>query len=254
MARPGIMIYFDMLGPIRVLPDEDKGRLLIAMLEYGQSGIAPQFDGMLALSWEFIKPKLDRDGETYENSKIQRKYAAFCKRRTALNLPKVLFEEWISLSDNERERMVTGDNEPLRAVNFVASRYPTTTASTSTTAAAAATTPTTTTEQMEGLFNQLWMKYPENHRGSIQDAMNAYFLKVISPEDANTAEENLKLWMRSEQWTKCGGQFIPHMCNWIDRDYWKKAPKPKSSCTWGASGELGDAELEAISQVMGEVE
>lgn len=152
MARPGIMIYFDMLGPIRVLPDEDKGRLLIAMLEYGQSGIVPQFDGMLALSWEFIKPKLDRDGETYENSKIQRKYAAFCKRRTALNLPKVPFEEWINLSDNERERMVTGDNEPLRAVNFVASRYPTTTASTSTTAytsttaAAAATTPTTEME------------------------------------------------------------------------------------------------------------
>ena len=39
MARPGIMVYFDMLGPIKVLPDADKGRLFVAMLEYGQSGI-----------------------------------------------------------------------------------------------------------------------------------------------------------------------------------------------------------------------
>ena len=93
MARPGIMLYFDILEPIKVLPDADKGRLLVAMLEYGQSGIVPEFEGMLALAWGFVKPKLDRDGETYENAKVQRKYAAFCKKRTAMNLPKVPFEE-----------------------------------------------------------------------------------------------------------------------------------------------------------------
>ena len=151
MARPGIMLYFDILEPIKVLPDADKGRLLVAMLEYGQSGIVPEFDGLLALAWGFIKPKLDRDGETYENAKVQRKYAAFCKRRTTLNLPKVPFEEWLNMTDDERERMLTTDNEPLRPVDFVGSRYPSTTAPTSTptssatsaTAAAAATTSTT---------------------------------------------------------------------------------------------------------------
>ena len=146
MARPGIMLYFDILEPIRVLPDADKGRLLVAMLEYGQSGTVPEFDGILALAWGFVKPKLDRDGETYECAKVQRKYAAFCKRRTAINLPKVPFEEWLNMTVDERERMVTNDNEPLRAVNSVAFRYPTTTATTSTktstitTAAAAVTT------------------------------------------------------------------------------------------------------------------
>lgn len=132
MARPGIMLYFDILEPIRVLPDADKGRLLVAMLEYGQSGIVPQFDGMLALAWGFVKPKLDRDGETYENAKVQRKYAAFCKRRTALKLPKVPFEEWLDMTEDERERMVTTENEPLRADDFVGSRYPSTTTPSST--------------------------------------------------------------------------------------------------------------------------
>ena len=154
MARPGIMLYFDILEPIKVLPDADKGRLLVAMLEYGQSGIVPEFEGMLALAWGFVKPKLDRDGETYENAKVQRKYAAFCKQRTTLNLPKVPFEEWLDMSEDERKRMLTTDNEPLRAVDFGGPRYPSATASsptptsssTSITSAAAATTSTTEPE------------------------------------------------------------------------------------------------------------
>ena len=132
MARPGIMLYFDILEPIKVLPDADKGRLLVAMLEYGQSGTLPDFDGLLALAWGFVKPKLDRDGETYENAKVQRRYAAFCKRRTAMGLPKVPFEDWLNMTDDERERMITSDNEPLRTGNFVVSRYPSTTVPSST--------------------------------------------------------------------------------------------------------------------------
>ena len=150
MARPGIMLYFDILEPIKVLPDADKGRLLVAILEYGQSGILPVFDGMLALAWGFIQPKLDRDEESYENAKVQRKYAAFCKRRTSLNLPKIPFEEWLSMDIDERQRMATEGNEPLRAVNSVNGRYPTTTAtvtpSTSTTSTPSATAAAAVTE------------------------------------------------------------------------------------------------------------
>lgn len=154
MARPGIMLYFDILEPIKVLPDADKGRLLVAMLEYGQSGIVPVFDGMLALAWGFVKPKIDKDEEAYEDSVIQRQYAAFCKKRRKLNLPKIPFEEWLEMSEHERERRSTNDIEVQRPVDFVASRYPTTSTtttpstntSTPTTTAAAATTSTTDPE------------------------------------------------------------------------------------------------------------
>lgn len=147
MARPGIMLYFDILEPIRVLPDADKGRLLVAILEYGKDGIVPQFDGMLAMAWGFIQPKLDRDGESYENTKVQRKYAAFCKKRSNLNLPKIPFEEWLEMDDDERVRLVTGVNEQQRAVVPVDSRYPTTTGTptvTGTTTVTPSTTPITT--------------------------------------------------------------------------------------------------------------
>lgn len=107
MARPGIMLYFDILDPLKVLSREDRGDLFIAILEYGQFGIIPEFDGMLAMAWGFIKPKLDRDGVAYENTTAQRKYAAFCKKLKARGIEKIEFEEWMSLSDNDRERLLT---------------------------------------------------------------------------------------------------------------------------------------------------
>ncbi len=148
MARPGIMVYFDMLGPIRVLSDEDKGRLFLAMLEYGQDGTVPQFDGMLEMAWAFVKPKIDKDEESYEDSVLQRKYAAFCKKLLRMNLPKISFDEWLNMPDDEQQRLV----------GSVASRYPTTatattTATNTTTAtatAAAVTTNTTTNENGDG--------------------------------------------------------------------------------------------------------
>ena len=144
MARPGIMIYFDMLGPIRVLSDEDKGRLFLAMLEYGQDGKIPKFDGMLEMAWAFVKPKIDKDEASYEDSVLQRRYAAFCKKLLRMNLPKIAFDEWLGMSDDEQQRLV----DP------VASRYPTTatatttntTTTTATATAAAAATNTTTDE------------------------------------------------------------------------------------------------------------
>lgn len=144
MARPGIMLYFDMLGPIRVLPDEDKGRLLVAMLEYGKDGVVPEFDGMLALAWEFVKPKIDKDEDNYENSRNQKAFAAFCRKRYRLKLPKISFEEWLDMDDEERQRSITADNETQRSITADASRYPTTVTSTPTSSTAPTTAPTPT--------------------------------------------------------------------------------------------------------------
>lgn len=140
MARPGIMLYFDMLEPVRVLPDAEKGRLLVAMLEYGQFGKVPEFQGMLALAWAFVKPKLDRDGQTYENAKLQRKYAAFCKNRAANDLPKIPFEDWLDMSDAARKGSMQPASDTQRPVDPAAFRYPTATASASTATSTSAST------------------------------------------------------------------------------------------------------------------
>ena len=48
---PGIMIYLDSLAPLRLLSREEQGDVLMAILEYGNDGTRPQFEGMLAMAW-----------------------------------------------------------------------------------------------------------------------------------------------------------------------------------------------------------
>lgn len=114
MARPGIMIYFDILEPVRMLSDADKGRLLVAMLEYGRDGTVPELDGALGIVWSFIHPMIDKDGQRYDDMKLQREYAAFCKKRKRIWMPKILFDDWVCMTEDERQR----------AVDPVASRNP----------------------------------------------------------------------------------------------------------------------------------
>lgn len=138
MARPGIMIYFDMLGPIRVLPDADKGRLLVAMLEYGQEGKLPRFDGMLALAWEFVKPKIDKDSEEYNKTVLKRQYATFCRDRKRKGEPEISFEEWLMTIDDQSNQVIPSDTKWYPTTTTT----PATNTSTTTATAAAATTNT----------------------------------------------------------------------------------------------------------------
>ena len=106
MARPGIMLYFDILEPVRMLSDADKGRLLVAMLEYGRDGVVPTLEGPLGIVWSFVHPMIDKDGQRYDDMKLQREYAAFCKKRKRIWMPKILFDDWVVMTDDERQRAV----------------------------------------------------------------------------------------------------------------------------------------------------
>jgi hypothetical protein len=143
MARPGIMLYFDILEPIRVLPDEDKGRLLVAMLEYGKEGIVPKFEGMLALAWGFVKPKIDKDEEEYNLSVMRRQYATVCRERKKKGEPEITFDEWLKTmqhGEHQRSSMMTNDNQWYPTTTTSTTTNTTTSTTTATAAAATATT------------------------------------------------------------------------------------------------------------------
>lgn len=139
MARPGIMLYFDILEPIRVLSDEEKGQLLVAMLEYGKEGVIPEFSGMLALAWGFVKPKIDKDEAEYNLSVQRRQYATFCRERKKKGEPEITFDDWLKSAcggDNQRLSMMTNDDQWYPTTTTT----PTTNTTTSTTTAAATNT------------------------------------------------------------------------------------------------------------------
>lgn len=75
--QPGCMLYFDLRPSLKRLSLEEKGRLFEAILDFGEYGVIPELDGVLAVAWDFIQPRLEKDRE---------RYAEICeKRRDAVN-------------------------------------------------------------------------------------------------------------------------------------------------------------------------
>ena len=74
-TQPGIMLYFDVRPCLARLTMEEQGRLFNAMLNYGEFGTEPDFEYMLGIAWDFIKPRLDRDRERYEDICEKRRQA-----------------------------------------------------------------------------------------------------------------------------------------------------------------------------------
>lgn len=98
-------------------------------------------------------------------------------------------------------------------------------------------------------FGMIWSEYPEIRKGNQDEAKEAYLAYVIDDNSGAVAFENLQLWKCSEQWTKDDGKYVPNLVNWIVRGTWSVRPT-KMAVPTGASGQLGEAELEAIRRVL----
>ena len=125
--RPGIMIYFDMVEPLKRLDHTGKGKLFEAMLNYGQYGEVPDFggDGMLLMAWEFILPKLNADEKSYRKKVIKNTYSSYCNKAKKSAIAPMDFDEWCAkegIDTTEWCRMTSTDIE----------RYPNTTPNTET--------------------------------------------------------------------------------------------------------------------------
>lgn len=140
MAKPGVMFYFDIRPCLKRLSLEEKGLLFESVLDYAEHGIEPDLEGVAGVAWDFIKPGIDRDSDRYEGQILQKRYAAYTREAKKTGLIPVNFEEWKSLSDDEKHRLISDDT----------GRYPTTTS----------TSTSTTTSTVESMAD----KPPARHR------------------------------------------------------------------------------------------
>lgn len=103
---------------------------------------------------------------------------------------------------------------------------------------------------LKGNFELFWEAYP---RKEGKQKAEAAFGKVTEPVE--TLLEAIEAQKKSAQWTKDGGQFIPHAATWLNGKRWLDQMTPaanvKKGVPMGASGTLGDAEMAAIRQLMG---
>lgn len=118
MAKPGVMFYFDVRPCIKRLDANEKGRLFEAILDYGEFGIMPEFDGALGVAWDFIQPKLDRDTGRYEKQVEQRQYAVYVRETKKKEQQPLSFEDWKTVFDIKSNRVVSVDNERCPTSNL----------------------------------------------------------------------------------------------------------------------------------------
>ncbi len=94
-------------------------------------------------------------------------------------------------------------------------------------------------------FELFWKAYPR--KVEKQKALKA-FQKVKVPVEIllNAITEQ----KQSAQWKKNDGEFIPYPTNWLNEGRWEDELAKSSEIPKGASGTLGEAEREAIKQLL----
>lgn len=70
-GKPGVMIYFETGRAIKGLDYALKGRLFEAILDYAETGVVPELDGILSAVWPFVSASIDRDTARYEGIREQ---------------------------------------------------------------------------------------------------------------------------------------------------------------------------------------
>ena len=77
--KPGVMVYFDLRGMLKLLPDAEKGKLFEAILEYGETGHVGELTDTLKIVWPLIQKRLDVDSLQYDKKVVKKKYAAYTR-------------------------------------------------------------------------------------------------------------------------------------------------------------------------------
>lgn len=71
-ATKGFIFFYDYRKHLAILTDEERGKLLMALLEYGENGTMPNLEGAALMAFSFITLQMDKDAE---------KYAETCRKR-----------------------------------------------------------------------------------------------------------------------------------------------------------------------------
>lgn len=67
IKRSGILMYFDMKPVLERLSDHEARELLLAILDYGENGVEPEFrSATLACFWPLLASRMDADMERYQ--------------------------------------------------------------------------------------------------------------------------------------------------------------------------------------------
>lgn len=161
--RPGVMLFFDVRPALKRLTVEERGRLFEAILDYGELGLLPEFEGGLGIVWDFIQPRIDQDAERYADKVLKNKYSAYVREAKKADIQPAEFETWRTDPDSF-----------YRAISSDVKRHPTTTSTTTSTPTSTATTTVAAAKQRSSNAEAILSFDEPDFERQRRDALNKF--------------------------------------------------------------------------------
>ena len=211
-AKKSFVFYCDYRKHLQLLSDEERGKLLIALIDHAETGAEPELDGAALMAFSFIACQMDRDAE---------KYAETCRKRSEAGKqggrpPKT------NASDDETENQAKAnktngflekqteakkgdndtDNDTDNDINNPPHNPP--------------VEPKPSAQEKR--FAEFWDEYPK--KVGKQDALRKWKQLKPNAELFDRIMQAIKDAKKSEQWIREGGRYIPNPSTWINQGRW----------------------------------
>lgn len=188
-----LKVFTDFIDELEEYGDAERGRLFTAMLEYARTGTEPGFRGNERFIWKSVKASIDRERDTYD--------------RMAERARNVASKRAASSETRHRNDIVRHRNDIVQENNDIVQdkdkekKY------------------TPLTPQGDARFSEFWKAYPR--KVGKATAEKAWAKLKVTDELHSTILAALEKHKVSDQWTKDGGQFIPHPSTWLNQRRWE---------------------------------
>ena len=208
MALSYIKIFLDFEERTEALSDNERGRLLLAMLRYA-AGKETALSGNERIIWPVFKMEIDQYMAAY-NTKVENgcKGGRPCKDETEQNRTKPEETEnnlkkpdetEINRNSQEQDKDKEEDKEKEKENKKEKEKRD--------------------REESERLFNDFWTLYPR--KDAKKDAVKAWNRIRPGPEMADVIMSALRKQIYCDLWTRDGGHFIPYASTWLNGERWK---------------------------------
>lgn len=74
-GKQSFVLYHDLRKPLELLTDAERGQLFLALFDYSEHGVIPDFAGAQQMAFLFIRTAIDRDAAAWEDKREKRREA-----------------------------------------------------------------------------------------------------------------------------------------------------------------------------------
>ena len=185
--KSSFLIYHEYREPLKLLTDEQRGQLLMALIDYSESGVVPELDGISMMAFSFIQSQMDRDSKKYENrcssNRENGKKGGRPKKENDLEEnPKTPlgFEETEKKTKNPKKPIKIKNKDKEKDINKN----------------------TMCKSEADALFERVWKLYPQKRgKGKVSDA-NKRRLLDIGFDELSRAIDRYKADLALDDWRK----------------------------------------------------